>query len=365
MAGQSRAAENAAIKRASKAAQDAMRQLDGSLIDELVALYETTTGKIADSILGRSGSDGSVHVGTLQDLLNEIDSHLQTLSSRRGIDLLRGLHQAARLGVAPFEPALGAELVGRMHYDAVQFVREFQAEDGLKLSDRIWRLDRQARETVHTAVQNSVIRGHGAAQATREFLGRGLPVPAETQLARAAADAKAIAGQVGNVLVKSDESALSNALRVFRTEINRAHGTAYQKSAEAHPDAVGTKFMLSPRHPRVDICDMHARANLYGLGPGVYPHGKNPWPAHPNTLSFTIVVFKDEVTATDNAGKQTVEQFLESVPREQRQGILGKNKNEAFEAGDLSRGMIKSRWKDVRARLDRIRGTTPKSPSNK
>jgi len=77
------------------------------------------------------------------------------------------------------------------------------------------------------------------------------------------------------------------------------------------------------------------------------------------------VVFKDEVTREDVAGKQTIEEFLDSVPREQRQGILGKNKNEAFEAGDLTRGMIKSRWKDVRARLERLRNRGTENPSGK
>jgi hypothetical protein len=74
-------------------------------------------------------------------------------------------------------------------------------------------------------------------------------------------------------------------------EINRAHGTAYLKGAEAHPDCVGTRFLLSPSHPEHDECDLHASANLYGLGPGVYPPGKTPWPAHPNTLSYVVAVF--------------------------------------------------------------------------
>lgn len=330
-----------------------MRALDQEAIDELVALYETTTGEIVNSLAELAAEDGRIDIGNLHELLQEINDYLNDLNARQSENLAKHLTRAAQLGSAPFEAALGAELVGRMNFSAVQFVREFQAADGLRLSDRIWRLDRQARETVQAAVQNAVIRGHGAAQAVRDFLSRGQAVPMDTQLAFRAGNIKSIAGRVEDALMKGDRNTLSNAMRVFRTEINRAHGTAYQMSAENHPDAVGTRFMLSPRHPRVDICDMHARANLYGLGPGVYPHGKNPWPAHPNTLSFVMVVFKDEVTETDSAGRQTVEEFLDTVPREDRQGILGKNKNEAFEAGDLSAGMVKSRWKDVRARLDR------------
>ncbi|TCS35789.1 hypothetical protein EDC30_10988 [Paucimonas lemoignei] len=340
-----------AIRRASRAAQQAMKELDQHAIEELATLYETTTGNIIDAIAKISDGDGHIDFGDLADLLKEINAHLSELSTAQSENLMRHLNRAAQLGTAPFEPALGAELVGRMNFEAVRFVREFQAADGLRLSDRIWRIDRGAQEAVNAAVQGAVIRGNGAAQAAREFLNRKLPVPADAQLAMQAGSAQAITAKVEDVLLTGAESPLNSAMRVFRTEINRAHGTAYQMSAEAHPDAVGTRFMLSPRHPRVDICDMHARANLHGLGEGVYPHGKNPWPAHPNTLSFVIVVFKDEVTPQDVAGKQTVEQFLETVPREQRQGILGKNKNEAFEAGELSAGMVKSRWKDVQARI--------------
>jgi len=176
-------------------------------------------------------------------------------------------------------------------------------------------------------------------------------------LAQHAAKAGNISKAVGEGLLTGKGAPMDNALRVMRTEINRAHTTAYQRGAAADPDSIGTKFMLSPRHPRVDICDFHARANLHGLGPGVYPHGRSPLPAHPNTLSFEVVVYGDEVTEADRAGKQSTNQFLETVPSKDRASILGVNKNEAFEAGQLPASQIRSRWRDVQRRIDR---KTPK-----
>jgi hypothetical protein len=89
---------------------------------------------------------------------------------------------------------------------------------------------------------------------------------------------------------------MNNATRLFRTEINRAHGEAYIKGFLSLPDAAGVRFTLSPMHPKPDICDVHAAADLYGLGPGVYPTRETcPWPAHPNTMSYVVGVFKDEV----------------------------------------------------------------------
>ena len=81
----------------------------------------------------------------------------------------------------------------------------------------------------------------------------------------------------------------------LRTEINRAHGERYKQLARADENVIGLRFMLSPRHPRVDICDEHAAADLYGLGQGVYPVDECPWPAHPNTFSYTEAVYRDEI----------------------------------------------------------------------
>lgn len=83
-----------------------------------------------------------------------------------------------------------------------------------------------------------------------------------------AANSASIGKTVADVLTGSG-SPMDNAMRLMRTEINRAHGEAYISGALAHPDAAGVRFLLSPAHPEPDICDLHAAANLHGLGPGV------------------------------------------------------------------------------------------------
>ncbi|MEQ1658508.1 MAG: hypothetical protein ABL896_06990, partial [Hylemonella sp.] len=97
----------------------------------------------------------------------------------------------------------------------------------------------------------------------------------------------------------------------MRTEINRAHGEAYMAGGESTPDFAGWRYLLSPRHPAPDICDLLATQNLHGLGNGVYPtREQTPWPAHPNTLSFVEMVFLEEVTQADRTGKETELQAL-------------------------------------------------------
>lgn len=105
----------------------------------------------------------------------------------------------------------------------------------------------------------------------------------------------------------------------------------------------------------VHNCDLLAEQNLYGLGKGVYPsREKTPWPAHPNTLSFLQIVFKDEVTDADKAGKETELQALQRMAPELRAGVLGQTKAEYFDAGLIkSKGMIRATASAVTARLKR------------
>lgn len=104
----------------------------------------------------------------------------------------------------------------------------------------------------------------------------------------------------------------------------------------------------------VHNCDLLAEQNLHGLGPGVYPtREQTPWPAHPNTLSFVVMVFEDEVTDADRAGKETELQALQRLAPEVRAGVLGVTKAEYFDQGLLRRGMIRSPLRAVKARLQR------------
>lgn len=104
----------------------------------------------------------------------------------------------------------------------------------------------------------------------------------------------------------------------------------------------------------VHNCDLLAHQNLYGLGKGVYPDAKRcPWPAHPNTLSFVEMVFADEVTAADKAGKETPMQAMARLPADVRDGVLGKTKATYFDKGLLGQGAIRSTLKAVETRLER------------
>lgn len=355
----------AAINRATLAAHREVERLDAAALDELTQIYQQAADDIARRIAAFAGADGNVALYQLQDLLAQVNARLKALADARDALLTQSLNSAADLGTAPFmdstlspapiplagEGLLTAGAARQISNTALNFVRTFIAADGLQLSDRIWRLDRHARDVVVNSIEQAVIQGQGAAQAAREMLMRGEAVTADIADKIGAANAQGMGKAAGELLTGSG-SPMDNAMRLLRTEINRAHGESYIASAFALPDTVGVRFLLSPAHPKPDICDLLAAQNLFGLGEGVYPsRDLCPWPAHPNTLSFLETVFKDTVTEEDTAGKETSMQALDRLTVEQRKGVLGVNKAEVFDQGKMSKGMIRSKWSAVKKRV--------------
>lgn len=70
--------------------------------------------------------------------------------------------------------------------------------------------------------------------------------------------------------------------RIAQTKLARVHQHALGAALMADPTISVLQVVLSGSHPRTDICDLHARADLFGLGPGCYPKAKAPRPTfHP------------------------------------------------------------------------------------
>lgn len=353
----------AAIKRATRQAQNAMLDLDQQGQDALLAMYQDAADQVRAAIRARADATDTVPQNQLRELLRQIEDIVHNLGQQRDQLLMDQISQAADLGVRPYT-AQGMAAVGgaqsvldssaamRINQEAVRFVLEFTAADGLALSGRLWRLDQGAKEVLIRAIGQAAVQGWDASRAAAQFMYRGEAVPAD--VAQRAAGGKVAALLRSADLLTGNGGEVWKADRVFRTEINRAHGEAFMAGGEKTPGFAGWRFLLSPRHPAPDICDLLASQNVHGLGPGVYPNRETcPWPAHPNTLSFVEMVFQDEITAADQAGKETELQALQRLAPEIRAGVLGQTKAEYFDQGLLSKGMLRSPLRAVRERLQR------------
>lgn len=339
------AARHAAIRRAGAEARAALGRLDAEILDALVQIYGETAERLRADLDRLADEHGNLSLEVTAELLTQVSRRLVELAQQRDPLLSEALRSAAALGAQVWkaDPAVGMDIT-RLADEAVRTALHFQAADGLQLSERIWRLDRGAREQLAGGIRTAIAQGWDASRATREFLGAGREVPPDVAARAGAAQASRVARTVAEQLAQSPGSAYEHARRVFRTEINRAHGLAYAAGAQQHPDAAGLRFLLSPRHKVVDICDQHARLNLHGLGPGVYPFSACPWPAHPNTLSYTEIVFKDEVTAEDRAGRTDRLSWLRTQPQDVQAGILGAQKADALRAGALTADDLDRPW---------------------
>jgi hypothetical protein len=365
---------SAAIRRATINAQHAIEQLDASSAQALIELYQRAADDVEAAIraAAAAGGTGQVEVTYLATLREQLAARITALGQARDDLIMAGIQQAAELGVRPLT-AEGIAATGRAAAEVlsatqalelvgstVSFVRTFREADGLNLSDRLWRVDSGAKEAVQRAVEQAVVQGWGADKAAAEFAYRGQPVPASTAEAQKAADVDRVV-RAGDVLRDTKAGPLASSLRVMRTEINRAHGEGYMAGAAQAPGFVGFKYLLSPMHPRPDICNLLSTQNLYGLGKGVYPTRElTPWPAHPNTLSFVNAVFEEQITPADREGRETTLEALQRLAPEIREGVLGPTKADYFDKGLLSKGMVRATVGSTQARLKR-RGLLPSS----
>lgn len=357
--------QSAAIQRASRQARSAMYELDAAGAAELLRIYQDGAEQVRGRIAAAVDGTDSVPLENLRELLRQIEAIIDELGAQRDQVLVRSIDQAATLGVRPYtaqgvmavggeQAVIASDAAMRIHQDAVRFVREFTQADGLTLSDRLWRLNRGAMEAVVRQLEQAVVQGTSATRAARDFLMRGEPVPGDVARRVMRGKSGELVDAAASSLSSPGGGALAQAERVFRTEINRAHGEAFAAAGEKTPGFGGWRYLLSPRHPAPDICDLLARQNLHGLGPGVYPdRARTPWPAHPNTLSFLEIVFTKEVTEADRAGKETSLEALGRMAPEQRAGALGVTKAQYFDQRLLRPGMIRSTLGAVEQRLQR------------
>lgn len=128
--------------------------------------------------------------------------------------------------------------------------------------------------------------------------------------------------------------------RIARTEIARAWADGFFAETYNDTDVVAYRWRLSSRHPKFDICDVHAMANLYGLGAGVYPKNKMPpMPAHPHCTCHLEEVFDGELdglTAKTDAEHlvKAGRKWLKGLDESQQRDLLGPAGVKALKNGE-------------------------------
>lgn len=138
------------------------------------------------------------------------------------------------------------------------------------------------------------------------------------------------------VEVAVNEKSRYVAERITRTEMARAWADGFIAKMKTDADIVAVKFKLSSRHPVFDICDMYAKADMYGLGAGIYPKDKlPPLPVHPHCLCRYVEVIEGEVDMQQQRDQvqEAGDKWLNSLPESRRAQVLGRKGLKAWEDG--------------------------------
>lgn len=163
---------------------------------------------------------------------------------------------------------------------------------------------------------------------------------------------RAAYSQLVDALETQNEKALSKAIyvatqertryfadRIARTEMARAYQDGFLLKWDNNEDCVAYQWKLSGRHPRYDICDLYAKANLYGMGAGVFPKDKVPLlPAHPHCMCFLKPVIRgmlDNETPHERI-EEGGREYLAGVSLHHQQMLLGVHGAKDVVKGEIS-----------------------------
>lgn len=232
-------------------------------------------------------------------ILNRIDDHLRTKekvirdSLKREIDdgltisVEAGIHQSKQATLSLLKKAnIDWKPIERSLFRVSnQALEEMQTRRlrGLSLSDRIWSNSRNVRNSIGEIIQEAI----------REGLH---PTEISHLLERYVIDgAKTFAVQYPNMFERISVPMDMNyeSLRLARTEMAAAFGSATLESAKVNPSNKGVQWKISNAGVTCDVCLEHSKYNS-GLGEGVYPVDELPdYPAHPNCLCVLVEVNED------------------------------------------------------------------------
>ena len=157
--------------------------------------------------------------------------------------------------------------------------------------------------------------------------------------------------------VAMEEKARYVAERIARTEMARAWSDGFWSQVQADDDVVAVQFKLSTRHPYFDICDMFAKADMFGLGAGIFPKNKIPAiPVHPHCLCRYVELYEGEADMAKKREqvKKAGDKWLKSLPEIRRMQVLGIRGMTEWENGENWQGIIHG-WAGLKTPDTRIK----------
>lgn len=145
------------------------------------------------------------------------------------------------------------------------------------------------------------------------------------------------------VYVAVQEKSRYHAMRIARTESQRAWFQGFVSESQTDPLVFGYRWGLSSKHQYVpfDICDVFARMDV-GFGRGIYYKNRLPLiPVHPHCGCMLYRVFVTDIDKSARFNLDKAREYLDSLPEDKKEALFGKRGLEAYKKdGDWQKHLI-------------------------
>ncbi|MCL6446324.1 MAG: phage head morphogenesis protein [Alicyclobacillus sp.] len=258
-----------------KAARNRFLAHESATVKQVKGVYERVARQLRREI--EDVAPGTLRRGHMMALAKKLEQAGDTLNR----DMLNVMYAGIKLSTESavsgsqqlslevlgdlFDKASIRAMFASINEQAVVAVLSRTRHDGLKVSDRIWRVSRNARNALTKIVEDGVTRGLDSrvlARQVQQYLQSGVWTALKDETRR----------RLG---VSRDVS--MEAMRLAVTELHHAFHEGAVLSYRATPSYDGVYWRLSANHPHPDICDRYASHG----GNGFWKAGDEPAKPHP------------------------------------------------------------------------------------
>jgi len=152
--------------------------------------------------------------------------------------------------------------------------------------------------------------------------------------------------------------------RIARTELHRNYTDQQARDLMEQDRVEYVQLRLSSKHPKTDICDLHAKLDAYGLGPGVYPKADAPKPPfHPHCYCLLSPMIALSPKLKPHFNPDAERAFLQSLPAKEARDVAGswEKRRRILEDGESMEG-IYNQGKDDLYKWRRVGEREPVAP---
>ena len=302
-----------------EAYQRLIEELYNDATTEVLRLYELLNGDI----------EGQLWAQELDKLIEELNTNVNALI----VDNISNEWQLANnANDALVQKTLGINTIAKLSDKSIDkyFNRNTDARDafinrkeqGLNLSQRVWKYTQQFESEINTAIQASLLDGTPANELARNV---------KQYLNNPNACFRRVRDEQGNLHLSNAaknyhpgqgvyRSSYKNAMRLARTELNMAYRNADYERIQSEDFVVGTRVVLSNNHPQDDICNSLSAppGSKETKGIGCYPKDFRFSGWHPHCRCHIETILKtDEELMRDNrlllAGREPLNESVNMV----------------------------------------------------